>query len=117
MNILDIAKVAHEVNRAYCKSIGDDSQPSWFDAPGWMKRSAANGVIFHMQGDHGPEASHENWVKEKLADGWVYGDVKNPDLKTHPCLVPYKDLPAQQKSKDLIFREIARLLQEYLDDE
>ena len=41
MNVIDIsdlkieliAKVCHDVNRAYCKSVGDDSQVSWEDAP------------------------------------------------------------------------------------
>lgn len=28
-----IAQVAHEINRAYCQAIGDDSQPCWNDAP------------------------------------------------------------------------------------
>ena len=114
MNITDIAKVAHEVNRAYCKSIGDYSQPSWFDAPEWMKKSAINGAEFHMSGDYGPEASHENWLKEKTEDGWIYGEEKNSDLKTHPCCVPFSDLPEKQKTKDFIFREIVHSLQEFL---
>lgn len=42
MNIEQTAKTAHEVNRAYCLSIGDISQPSWEDAPDWQKKSAVN---------------------------------------------------------------------------
>ena len=38
MNIVKIAKIAHEVNRTYCIEIGDDSQLSWKDAPEWQKR-------------------------------------------------------------------------------
>ena len=40
----DIAKVAHEINLAYCESIGDNSQPTWELAPDWQKSSAINGV-------------------------------------------------------------------------
>jgi hypothetical protein len=29
LTIIGIARLAHEVNRAYCQSIGDDSQPAW----------------------------------------------------------------------------------------
>jgi len=29
---MNIAKVCHEANRAYCESIGDNSQLSWEDA-------------------------------------------------------------------------------------
>ena len=28
----EIARVCHEVNRAYCQAIGDNSQPTWEDA-------------------------------------------------------------------------------------
>ena len=35
--IVQIAMVAHETNRAYCESIGDNSQPKWEDAPEWQK--------------------------------------------------------------------------------
>ena len=39
MNIKQIAKTCHEVNKAFCESIGDASQPSWNDAPQWQKIS------------------------------------------------------------------------------
>jgi hypothetical protein len=46
---------------------------------------------------------HENWTKDKVADGWVYGEVKDAAAKTHPCLVPYDQLPANQRFKDSLF--------------
>ncbi len=39
-----IARVAHEVNRAYCQALGDNSQPAWEDAPQWQRDSAMLGV-------------------------------------------------------------------------
>lgn len=50
MNTEQIARIAHETNRAYCESIGDNSQPPWQDAPDWQKLSAINGVKFHLEG-------------------------------------------------------------------
>ncbi len=41
-----IAEICHMRNRGYCRELGDDSQPVWRDAPGWMKASAINGVKF-----------------------------------------------------------------------
>lgn len=35
--IVRVAHVAHEVNRAYCQSLGDNSQPTWEDAPHWQR--------------------------------------------------------------------------------
>ena len=107
MNINEIARICHNVNRAYCQSIGDHSQPVWHEASEWQKQSAVNGVNYHLSNENTkPEDSHNNWLKEKLESGWVYGVEKNADLKTHPCIVPYDQLPAEQKSKDFIFKAI-----------
>lgn len=106
MTIEKIAQIAHEINRAYCQSIGDHSQPTWADAPDWQKQSAINGVGFHLQNPEAtPAASHESWLAEKTADGWKYGTVKNPETKEHPCFVPYDELPTEQKTKDYLFKQ------------
>lgn len=105
-----IARVCHEVNCAYCQALGDNSQPAWEDAPQWQKDSALLGVQLHMWGDHGPEASHESWMAQKLADGWKYGPVKNPEAKEHPCIVPFGELPKEQQAKDFIFRAVVHAL-------
>ncbi len=106
-----IAAVAHEANREFCRQHGDFSQPVWEDAPEWQRQSAINGVIFHR--DHpgaDPSDSHNNWMREKQAAGWRYGETKDTDAKTHPCLVPYEELPAHQRAKDHLFRSIVRAL-------
>jgi hypothetical protein len=112
---LELARIAHEVNRAYCQGIGDNSQPAWADAPDWQKQSAVTGVRLHMSGDHGPQASHESWMAEKIADGWVFGPQKDPALKTHPCIMPFADLPVMQQAKDFIFRGVVKSLISNLD--
>ena len=111
MNDEQIAKVAHEVNRAYCQALGDNSQPEWGDAPEWQRSSAINGVAFHRANpDAGPEHSHNEWLKEKEANGWKYGPVKDEEKKEHPCFVPYDELPPEQKAKDYIFRAVVHSL-------
>ena len=109
MNIEQIARICHEVNRAYCAGLGDHSQPAWDDAPQWQRESAMNGVrhiINHP--DTTPEDSHRHWMAEKVATGWTYGPVKDPDLKQHPCMVPYNDLPPEQRMKDHLFIDVVR---------
>ena len=108
--VVDIARVCHEVNRAYCVSIGDDSQPPWENAPEWQKDSAIRGVEFHSSGDHGPSDSHVSWMKQKIEEGWVYGPIKDTVKKTHHSLVPYKELSQSEQSKDYIFSAIVKAL-------
>lgn len=105
-----IAKACHEINRAYCLALGDHSQAEWDAAPEWQKDSARKGVLLHLSGDHGPEASHQSWMEEKKAEGWVYGEVKDPDAKTHPCMVPFAELPVEQQAKDFLFRQVVHSL-------
>ena len=84
---------------------------AWQAAPDWQRESAINGVRFHRENpDAGPEASHENWKREKDADGWTYGPEKRPDLKQHPCMVPFRELPYEQQLKDVLFRAIVHAL-------
>ncbi len=101
------AQMCHEVNRAYCQATGDDSQPAWEDAPDWQRESALAGVkkVFENP-DITPAQLHDEWCAHKFADGWVHGAEKSPIKKTHPCLVPYGELPAVQRVKDQLFRAV-----------
>lgn len=109
IEIATIAMVCHEANRAYCESIGDNSQLNWNDAPDWQRKSAILGVEFHLTNPFAsPSDSHISWLKEKKADGWKYGEVKNVDKKEHPCYVPYNQLPIEQRMKDYIFSSIVK---------
>lgn len=113
MNIAAIDKVArvcHEVNRAYCQALGDMSQPSWEDAPDWQRASARTGVALHAMGEFGPEASHVSWMQQKLDEGWKYGAYKDPESKLHPCMVPFAELEPAQQAKDFIFRAVVHAL-------
>jgi hypothetical protein len=105
----DIARVCHEANRAYCLALGDTSQLPWNESPDWQRSSAQLGVENALTGAS-PEQSHESWLAEKAANGWKYGPVKDADAKTHPCFVPYADLPADQRAKDALFVAIVNAL-------
>lgn len=110
-----VASVCHEANRGWCNAIGDHSQPTWEDAPQWQKDSAIMGVKFHIENPGaGPSGSHESWMKQKVADGWVYGPVKDAEAKTHHCMVPYGDLPSDQRMKDHLFVAIVRAFEEFM---
>lgn len=118
MKIEQVARVAHEVNRAYCQALSDYSQVAWEDAPQWQRDSALLGVMLHKNNpDAGPQASHESWMAQKVADGWVYGPEKKPELKQHPCMVPFNQLPPEQQAKDFIFRAVVCALAAHMSSD
>lgn len=111
----DIARVCHEVNRAYCHSLADHTQLEWENAPTWQRESAIRGVQFRLKNSSAtPADMHRNWCFDKLKEGWKYGPVKDVEKKEHPCLVPFADLPREQQAKDLIFSAIVSSLKLHL---
>ena len=43
---------------------------------------------------------HEVWSKTRIEQGWTYGEKRDDVLKQHPCLVPYEELPEEEKVYD-----------------
>lgn len=46
------------------------------------------------------ENVHEVWAAGRIAEGWVYGEKRDDARKTTPCLVPYGELPENEKEYD-----------------
>jgi hypothetical protein len=45
---------------------------------------------------------HEVWAQKRISEGWKYGTARNDDRKEHPCLVPYENLPEDERVYDLV---------------
>ena len=43
---------------------------------------------------------HEVWSKTRIEQGWTYGEKRDDVLKQHPCLIPYEELPEEEKVYD-----------------
>lgn len=43
---------------------------------------------------------HEIWAQTRIAQGWTFGSERNDAEKKHPCLVPYEELPEEEKVYD-----------------
>lgn len=107
-----IAEVCHEANRAVTRHLADvPTQPPW-DACGLDMRGACiAGVRFALENPSAPpSASHDAWMKGRLAAGWRLGPVRSDERKEHPALVPYGDLPEAVRRKDVLFRAIVAAL-------
>lgn len=46
------------------------------------------------------EHVHDVWAESRIKQGWTYGPQRDDVLKKHPCLVPYQELPDEEKQYD-----------------
>ena len=46
------------------------------------------------------ENVHEVWAEGRIREGWRYGKARDDAKKETPCLVPYGDLPENEKEYD-----------------
>ncbi len=107
---LQIAHVCHEATRAMQALHGDECpSPPWEQAePEHIESSVAS--VKAIRAGATPEDLQADWAVRKLADGWTYGPRKDHAAKTHPCLVPFAELPPSQQFKDRVYHAIVHAL-------
>jgi hypothetical protein len=106
----EIARVVHAANREWQIVHGDRRpSPPWDEASEYQVQSSIDAVQEVLRGLT-PEQTHEAWCARLRADGWRYGEVKDEGAKTHPCLVPFAELPEDQRRKDVLVVAIVRAL-------
>jgi len=108
----DIARVIHAANRELQISQGDPRpSPPWDNAPDYQIRENIASVVEALADpERTAEQNHQGWYERLIADGWRHGPVKDEIAKTHPDLVPFNELPAEQQLKDRLFIAIVRAL-------
>lgn len=106
-----VARVVHEALRAWARGHGQEDIPAWERAPDWMIASTRRSVCDALERpDETGEAQHEQWLRQKMEDGWQYGPVKDPEKKTHPLMVPWEALPDFERRKDRLLQAVVRAL-------
>lgn len=111
LTIEEVAKLCHNVNRAYTQAIGDHSVDSWEGVSGEMRALVINGVEHRLVHPfQHPRDSHANWLAEKERLGWKYGPRKDEVKKEHPCMVPFDELPQEHRVKDYLFVTVIEAL-------
>jgi hypothetical protein len=110
MDAEHIARACHEANRVLQVAAGEPSSAHWEFAPAWQREAAREGVAAALASKLTPREQHEAWCQARYADGWTHGPVKDQVRLTHPWLVPWEDLPADQRLKDVLFCAIVAAL-------
>lgn len=112
----EIAVVVHEANCGVQYITGDPCPAEhWSALNAETKVSVIRGVSRARQGLT-PREMHDEWFRDKLALGWSYGPEKNGVNKTHPCMVPYAELPPSQRIKDELFLAIVAVMASAISD-
>lgn len=111
IDVAQVAQICYAANAAYARTIGEGETKAWSVLDQADRDSYMNGVLYRINHLHAsPEDQHNEWARAKQLEGWVHGDVKDVEKKTHPCLVPYYQLPVSQRVKDSLFVAIVKTL-------
>jgi len=93
-----IAEIRHAIWVGFQMGAGQEYNEEMNDA---QYKSLLDGIKFSDNNpDATPEENHDNWMKEKEANGWIYGHTKDFKKKTHPDMIPYNELLDIEKKKD-----------------
>ena len=107
MNDIAIAQVVHAAMREYSAQIGEAVPPMWVNMPTDVQNVVMQGIsIIRSTPNTTSLEIHDSWLKGMLGKGWTHGAKKCGDLRTHPCMVSYDELPEVQRVKDDLFRSI-----------
>lgn len=44
--------------------------------------------------------THEVWAASRIREGWTLGPRRSDERREHPCLIPYEELPEEEKEYD-----------------
>ena len=110
------AQILHNWNRAYCTTIGNPPDQPWEQISDHDRENRQKAIRFLLQHPQAsPEDVHHEWARDRTEQGWTLGAVRNEDLKTHPNLVPYGELPAAQRTKGTFARTAVEFVREMIN--
>jgi hypothetical protein len=111
------AKFIYEGARIAAEAAEAPIVPGPYDEREEAFRSQFEKVIKRQMGpdrSSDAEALHEDWVVAYEKMGWVYGQVRNTEKKTHPDMVPYAELGHLERDKDAVFVALCEIARKWI---
>lgn len=103
-----IAKMCHEVHRAYT-AVMRDPLKHWHELEQQDKDAVIEHVAFLILNvEAEAKAWHDAWVAKMIVAGWKYGPKRSVKSKTHEHLKPFHHLPEKQQVKDALFHSVVK---------
>jgi len=99
------AKAGHGAMQAICEAFGVPKLGQWELCSDWYKASLVNQAEQYLLSAPSCRTLHNRWVKQRLHQGWTLGE-RNREIKSHPHLVDFNDLPVEVKLKLKCFRAV-----------
>lgn len=97
------ARVGHSVMQAVNDSFNLPKLPQWELCYPWYKAKIIASVEEVLYNARSCRNMHTRWVRRMLARGWVLGEHSR-ELKQHPHLMEFNDLPVEVKMRAKQFR-------------
>ena len=101
-SLLPFAKLPEDVKETNRQNVRDI--PSKLAVAGYIMIPArSEEAPFNFPGEpleRLAEAEHVRWMQAKIDDGWAFGPETDRAMKLNQCLIPWKDLPEEEKEKD-----------------
>lgn len=106
--IIAAARSAYGAVSATREAFGETMRPSWESLPPMTRAQLVEAARLVLLRGASPRGLHEQWLKDRLATGWTYGDTEDRVNRFHPAMLPWDDLPAEQRAKGHAFALVAR---------
>ena len=106
-----LAKIAYEVNVAYCESLGDIVHPAWDELMPFEVAECVD-LVKTVREDQmvAPKSLHALWCAGRGKKGWSYGPRLDFKIKTHPLLTDFEKLSKNNQSKGYILKGVVSAL-------
>jgi hypothetical protein len=107
-----IAEIIHSCTSRIPRTDGS-LVPVWCDLPNAHKQHAINAVEIIMNSpSRTAEELHNLWMEPLIQDGWIRGE-HNFELKQHPSIVPFNELPESEVLKDELWYHLTECFRKY----
>ena len=112
-----LAEAIHGLTRLLKRTDGSEI-PAWTELPEPSRKAAVDAVQELIDWEDWyteeltPEMAHQVW-QERVPLDWKYGEVYCAINKTHPCLVPFDELPYSEQVKDEVWVTVINLMKPF----
>ena len=112
LSAMQIAKMIHSVTCQIPRMDGS-LVLSWDDLSESEKTLAEKAVLdLYSNPPRSAEENHELWMELKIKDGWTLGKY-DYEIKKHPCLIHFNDLPDSEICKDIVWEYLISAFKPY----